>query len=107
MHQEDETPAKARFGSLVERAFGTTNTRFIHNLQGNTQITRNVRQVTKSVDPRELATWTLAELHTAFRSTCSRSTTQSTTQLGPESTGSFSGGFEASGIRTARMIPYD
>jgi len=49
-------PAKGRFGSLVERAFGTTNTQFIHNLQGNTQITRNVRQVTKGVNPREHAT---------------------------------------------------
>jgi len=56
-------PAKARFGSCCERLFGTTNTRFIHNLNGNTQITRNVRQVTKSVDPRGLATWTLADLH--------------------------------------------
>ena len=42
-------PAKARFGSVCERLFGTTNTQFIYNLQGNTQITRNVRQVTKSV----------------------------------------------------------
>ena len=35
-------PAKARFGSVVERLFGTANTQFIHNLKGNTQITRNV-----------------------------------------------------------------
>ncbi len=41
-------PAKARFGSVCERLFGTTNTQFIHNLRGNTQITRNVRQVTKA-----------------------------------------------------------
>jgi transposase InsO family protein len=44
-------PAKARFGSVCERLFGTTNTQFVHNLRGNTQITRNVRQVTKSVNP--------------------------------------------------------
>jgi transposase InsO family protein len=36
-------PAQARFGSVCERLFGTTNTQFIHNLRGNTQITRNVR----------------------------------------------------------------
>jgi putative transposase len=53
-------PAKARFGSLVERAFGTTNTQFVHNLVGNTQIVRNVCQVTKSVNPKELAIWPLA-----------------------------------------------
>jgi len=55
-------PAKARFGSVCERLFGITNTRFIHNLAGNTQMTRNVRQVTKSVNPKEHATWALSEL---------------------------------------------
>ena len=56
-------PAKARFGSVCERLFGVANTQFVHNLRGNTQITRNVRQVTKSVNPKALATWPLAELH--------------------------------------------
>jgi len=56
-------PAQPRFGSTCERLFGTTNTQFIHNLRGNTQITRNVRQVTKSVDPKGLAIWPLPELH--------------------------------------------
>jgi putative transposase len=56
-------PAKARFGSVCERLFGITNTRFIHNLAGNTQITRNVRQVTKSVNPKQHATWALPELY--------------------------------------------
>ncbi len=32
--------AHARFGSVIERLFGTANTQFIHELQGNTQITR-------------------------------------------------------------------
>lgn len=56
-------PAKARFGSVCERLFGITNTRFIHTLAGNTQITRNVRQVTKSVNPKEHASWPLPELY--------------------------------------------
>jgi putative transposase len=56
-------PAKARFGSVCERLFGITNTRFIHNLAGNTQITRNVRQVTKSVNPKDHASWPLPELY--------------------------------------------
>src|SRR5206468_12148935 len=55
-------PAQARFGSLVERVFGTTNTQFLYNLLGNTQMTRNVRQVTKSVNPKELAVWPLKPL---------------------------------------------
>jgi hypothetical protein len=56
-------PAKPRFGSVCERLFGTVNTQFIYNLRGNTQMTRNVRQVTKSVDPRRMATWSLRELN--------------------------------------------
>ena len=56
-------PAKARFGSVCERLFGITNTRFIHNLAGNTQITRNIRQVTKSVNPKGHASWSMPELY--------------------------------------------
>src|SRR5437762_6192980 len=55
-------PAKARFGSVCERLFGTANTQFIHNLRGNTQMTQHVRQVTKEVDPKGQAVWPLKEL---------------------------------------------
>ncbi|AJY76263.1 DDE-type integrase/transposase/recombinase [Paenibacillus beijingensis] len=50
--------SKARFGSVCERIFGMTNTRFIDNLTGNTQITKNVRQITKKNNPKKLAIWT-------------------------------------------------
>jgi len=56
-------PAKARFGSVCERLFGTANTEFVHNLTGNTQITKNVRQVTKSVNPKGQAIWTIGALY--------------------------------------------
>ena len=62
-HRTARPPAKARFGSVCERLFGTSNTRFIHNLAGNTQIMKNIRQVTKDVDPKRHAEWTLAELY--------------------------------------------
>jgi hypothetical protein len=101
-------PAKARFGSCCERLFGTTNTRFIHNLQGNTQITRNVRQVTKSVDPRGLATWTLAELHTRLSEYLFEVyDTIEHPALGQSPREAFRTGFEATGTRPERMIPYD
>ena len=101
-------PAKARFGSCCERLFGTTNTRFIHNLQGNTQITRNVRQVTKSVDPRGLATWTLAELHTRLSEYLFEVyDTIDHPALGQSPREAFRMGFEATGTRTERMIAYD
>lgn len=54
--------AKPRFGSVCERIFGSANTMLIHNLQGNTQITRNVRGITTSVNPQNLAIWTISSL---------------------------------------------
>jgi hypothetical protein len=56
--------AKGRFGSLIENMFGITNKQFVYNLQGNTQLShRDVRQVTTSHNPRELAVWTLGPLY--------------------------------------------
>ena len=55
-------PAESHFGSVVERLFGTCNTQFVHNLRGNTKIMKNVRQVTASVNPKNLAIWTFREL---------------------------------------------
>ncbi len=54
---------KPRFGSVIERLFGTTNTEFIYNLLGNTQATKQVRRLTKEVDPKRQAVWTLGDLY--------------------------------------------
>ena len=55
--------AKPHYGSVCERLFGTANTQFVHNLVGNTQIMKRVRQVTKSIQPRELAIWNISNLY--------------------------------------------
>ncbi len=55
--------AKPRFGSVIERLFGTSNTEFVFNLLGNTQAAKRPRQMTKEVDPRQQAVWTLADLY--------------------------------------------
>ncbi|MBD2694148.1 TnsA endonuclease N-terminal domain-containing protein [Anabaena catenula] len=55
---------KPRFGSVIERLFGTTNTEFVYNLLGNTQASKQPRQLTPSVDPKQQAVWTLADLYT-------------------------------------------
>jgi putative transposase len=59
---EKRPPAKPRFGSVIERFFGTLNTQLIYQLAGNTQVTKNVRMVTKGNDPKGQAVWTLASL---------------------------------------------
>ncbi|WP_018930904.1 TnsA endonuclease N-terminal domain-containing protein [Gracilibacillus lacisalsi] len=55
--------SKPRYGSVIERLFGTTNQMFIYNLTGNTQLMRNVRQVSKNVNPKNIAIWTLEKLY--------------------------------------------
>lgn len=60
-------PGQPRFGDVVERLFRTANTQFIYNLTGNTQLTRQVRLVTTSHDPRHLALWTLEALYEVLR----------------------------------------
>jgi putative transposase len=101
-------PAKARFGSVCERLFGTSNTRFIHNLAGNTQIMKNIRQVTRSVDPKRHAEWTLAELYEGL---CQWAyevyDTISHPALGQTPREAFAAGLAQSGIRPHRMIAYD
>jgi transposase InsO family protein len=101
-------PAKARFGSVCERLFGTTNTQFVHNLRGNTQLTREVRQVTRSVDPKGLAVWTIGELHDR---TCEYLyevyDVLDHPALGQSPRQAFELGLKVSGTRLHRAIPYD
>ena len=56
-------PGEPRFGSVIERLFGTTNTEFVHNLRGNTQASKQPRTMTKAVDPKRLAVWPLPDLY--------------------------------------------
>ncbi|MBE4906944.1 TnsA endonuclease N-terminal domain-containing protein [Bacillus luteolus] len=62
--------AKPKFGSVCERLFGTTNEMLIHNLMGNTQIMKNVRQITKEVNPKKHSVWNLEELYLIFIKWC-------------------------------------
>lgn len=100
-------PTKCRFGSVIERLLGTTNTRFLHSLRGNTQITRNVHQVTKSVDPRGLATWTLGELHKRLSEYLFEVYDMiDHPALGQSPREAFQMGLEAFGFRAECRIPY-
>jgi putative transposase len=58
--------AEPRFGSPIERLFYTTNEQFVYTKLGNTQITRNVRQITKANNPKKLAVWDIGTLYEAL-----------------------------------------
>jgi putative transposase len=100
-------PAKPRFGSICERLFGTS-TQLIYSLAGNTQITRNVRHVTASVDPKNHAIWTLEFLYSRL---CEWGyelyDTTMHPALGQSPRDCFALGLQHSGNRVHRQIQYD
>ena len=61
-------PSQPRFGSIIERFFETMNKQFFHNLRGNTKIMKRARQVTKEVNPENLAVWDLPSLDEGLES---------------------------------------
>lgn len=65
--KKERPSGSPRGGAVIERLFDTANTQFVHNLEGNTQIMKNVRQVTKSVNPKRHASWTLGRLYARLR----------------------------------------
>jgi putative transposase len=99
---------KSRFGSVIERLFGISNQQFVHNLKGNTQITKNVRQVTKSIAPAGQAIWTLPLLYERL---CEWAyefyDTNLHGSLGQSPRAAFEHGMRISGDRPHRLILYD
>lgn len=100
--------AHARFGSVCERLFGTANSQFIHNLAGNTQIMRQVREVTKACSPRTHAVWTLGELH-RYLCQWAYEVYDMTVHpaLGQSPREAFTQGLRHGGERAHRLIVYD
>ncbi|AKG20683.1 Mu transposase C-terminal domain-containing protein [Calothrix sp. 336/3] len=100
--------AKPRFGSVCERIFGTANTMLIHNLQGNTQITRNPRGVTKSVNPKNLAIWTLGSLYqNLYDWAYEFYDNKEHPALSQSPRSMFEDGFLRTGLRSHKVIKYD
>ncbi len=99
---------KPRFGSVCERLFGTANTMFIHNLAGNTQITKNSRQVTSAVNPRRHAVWTLGSLYEHLCNWVYEFYDhQEHPALGQSPANAYHQGIVKTGLRPSRLISYD
>ena len=60
-------PSRPKFGSVIERTFGTTNTQFVHALRGNTQLLKEPRGLSRDAAPAQDAIWRLSELDPALR----------------------------------------
>ena len=101
-------PTLSRFSGVCERLFGTTNTQFVYNLAGNTQITKKVRLMTKTVNPKNLAVWTLGLLYLYL---CEWAYSEYDTTEHPALLMSpdraFNQGMAKHGFRNHRLIPDD
>jgi len=98
-------PAQARFGALIERAFGTLDSSFLYSLAGNSQIMKNVRQVTKSVRPERQAVWSLEaldELLSAYFFDLYDNRPHG--ELGMSPAQKYASGVELAGVREHRVI---
>jgi putative transposase len=101
-------PAASRFSGVCERLFGTANTQFVYNLAGNTQITKKVRLMTKTVNPKNLAIWTLGLLYLYLCEWAySEYDTTEHPALGMSPSDAFNQGIAKYGLRTHRLIPWD
>lgn len=100
--------AQPRFGSVVERLFGTTNTAFIHTLLGNTQATQHVRTMTTAVDPQRHAVWQLGDLYEYLCEWAYQIYEQTPhATLGVTPREAYATGLERGGERDHRRIAYD
>lgn len=100
--------AKARFGSVCERLFGTTTTQLINNLAGNTQITKEVRKVTKKNNPKNLAKYSILDLYELLALWAYELyDTAEHSALGQSPREAFALGMRRSGTRPFRFIPYN
>jgi putative transposase len=103
-----ERPAsQPRFGSVLERLFGTATTEFLNQLRGNTQAQKTPRQMTPEVDPHALAVWTL-ERFTARLSEWAYEVYDQMVHpaLGQSPRDAFAQGMQLAGARLHRLIPY-
>jgi hypothetical protein len=100
--------AQPRTGSLIERLFRTSETEFVHNLQGNTQIMKLARQVTKAVNPKSQAIWPLDLFYEAFCAWSYEVYDQMThSTLGQSPREAYLAGLAATGLRPSRQVLYD
>lgn len=96
-----------RFGSVIERLFGTTTTELINQLRGNTQASKTPRQMTREVDPSRLAVWTLERFSARLSEYAYEVYDQlEHLALGQSPREAFAQGIQLAGARLHRLIPY-
>lgn len=98
---------KPRQGALIERYFGSVTSQLIDRLQGNTQPTKNVRQMSRDMNPKRSAIWTLESLHAALDSFFELYATSDHPALGCSPEYQFESSMARDGARTIRKVEYN
>jgi len=100
--------SEPRFGSPLERLFGTLDTQFIYHLIGNTQATKQPRTNTKATDPRRHAVWTLEKLAERLQQWADEEyDTIRHPALGQSPRDAYEQSLKRDGERIHKLIPYD
>ncbi len=98
---------KPRQGALIERYFGSVTSQLIDRLQGNTQPTKNVRQMSRDMNPKRSAIWTLESLHSALDSFLGLYSSSDHPALGCSPEYQFQRSMARDGARTIRKVEYN
>lgn len=105
--KKDRPASQPRMGSVIERLFGTTTTQLLHQLLGNTQASKQPRLLTREVEPRRLAVWTLERFSARLCQYAYEVYDQMDhPALGQSPREAFAQGMQLAGLRTHRLIPY-
>ncbi len=107
--RKHQRPAsEPRFGSPLERLFGTMETEFLYHLLGNTQAARHPRTTTRATDPRRHVVWTLPALSERVKRWADEEyETIRHPALGISPREAYEQSLQRDGIREHKQIPYD
>ncbi len=98
---------KPRHGALIERYFGSLNTQLIDRLKGNTQPTKNVRQMSAEMNPKKNAIWTLEALSSVLEDYLEGFVERDHPSLGCSPSYQYSQSFALHGSRKVRAMEYN
>ncbi len=106
-HKRMRPKSKPRFGNIIERFFGISNTQFIHTLLGNNQALQSPRSMSHTHDPRDITVWNLRAFREAFdRYLCEVYHTLEHPALGINPAKAMEISLLQSGTRSHMRIPY-
>jgi len=108
VRKQSRPSSEPRFGSPLERLFGTLETEFIYHLLGNTQATKEPRTNTRATDPRRHAIWTLEQLAERLSQWVDEEyDTMRHPALGQSPREAYEQSLQRDGERKHKLIPYD